>query len=137
MIDIQKIKSNISCVDYAQRIGLPIRKSGDRCISPLRAGASNKTSFIVYDDFWFDHGSGLGGDVIEFCSYYAHNGNRGEAIRELAKLTGVTNVRPDGWMDYTHNMNAKTAHYHEALTEDDRFFIMASFKNFKSSTALS
>ena len=123
MIDIQKIKSNISCVDYAQRIGLPIRKSGDRCVSPLRVGASNKTSFIVYDDFWFDHGSGIGGDVVELCSYYAHNGNRGDAIRELARLTGVTDVRTTGWMEYTHNMNAMTAHYHEALTDDDRTYL--------------
>ena len=119
MIDIQKIKNNITCVDYAQRIGLPIRKSGDRCISPLRAGASNKTSFIVHDGFFYDYGSGIGGDVIELCSYYAHNGNRGEAIRELARLTGVTDVRADGWVEYTHNMNARTAHYHEALTDDD------------------
>ena len=86
MVDIQKIKSSISCVEYAQRIGLPIRKSGDRCVSPLRAGADNKTAFIVMDDFFYDFVAGIGGDVIEFCSYYAHNGNRGEAIRELAHL---------------------------------------------------
>lgn len=123
MVDIQKIKSSISCVEYAQRIGLPIHKSGDRCVSPLRAGATNKTSFIVMDDFFYDYGSGIGGDVIEFCSYYAHNGNRGDAIRELAHLTGVADVRSDGWMEYTHNMNAKTAHYHESLTDDDRSYL--------------
>ena len=123
MIDLQKIKSGISCVDYARRIGLPITKSGGRCVSPLRSGASNNSSFIVYDDFWFDFGSGIGGDVIEFCSYYAHNGNRGEAIRELAHLTGVSDVRADGWVEYTHNMNAKTAHYHAALTDDDRSYL--------------
>ena len=123
MIDLQKIKSNISCVDYAQRIGLPIRKSGDRCVSPLRAGADNNTAFIVMDDFFYDFVSGIGGDVIEFCSYYAHNGNRGDAIRELARLTGVSAVRADGWLEYTHNMNAKTAHYHAALTDDDRSYL--------------
>ena len=123
MIDIQKIKSSISCVEYAQRIGLPIRKSGDRCVSPLRAGADNKTAFIVMDDFFYDFVAGVGGDVIEFCSYYAHNGNRGDAIRELANLTGVADVRSDGWMEYTHNMNAKTAHYHNSLTDDDRTYL--------------
>lgn len=127
MHDINLIKSRISCVDYAQRIGLSISKSGDRCISPLRSGARNPTSFVVYDDFFYDFANGSGGDVIEFCAAYAHNGNRGEAIRDLAKLTGVTdNNTADNtqeWVDYTNKLNNKTAYYHEQLTTDDRDYL--------------
>ena len=65
MFDLSAIKSRISCVEFAQRNGLRISKSGDRCVSPLRQGATNKTSFVVYNDFFFDFGSGQGGDVID------------------------------------------------------------------------
>ena len=65
MYDLNLIKQRISCVDVAQRCGLPISKSGDRCVSPLREGASNPTSFSCDDDFWYDFGSGSGGDCID------------------------------------------------------------------------
>ena len=56
MIDISQIKSRITCVDFAKKNNININKSGDRCVSPLRSGAKNKTSFVVYDDFFFDFG---------------------------------------------------------------------------------
>ncbi len=65
MHDLSLIKQRISCVDVAQRCGLPIQRSGDRCVSPLRAGATNKSSFTVTDDFYYDFGSGSGGDCID------------------------------------------------------------------------
>ena len=126
MHDIQQIKSRISCVDYAQRVGLPITKSGDRCTSPLRNGARNPTSFTVTDDFYFDFGSGSGGDVIELCAALSHNGDRGAAIRELAMLTGVTDTNEtnnQAWLDYTNQLNNKTAFYHEQLTPADRDYL--------------
>lgn len=126
MYDLSQIKSRISCVDYAQRVGLPITKSGDRCTSPLRHDATNPTSFVVHDDFYFDFADGSGGDVIELCAHYAHNGNRGAAIRELARLTGVSSNDTDHsaeWLEYTNQLNAKTAYYHSKLTEDDRRYL--------------
>ncbi len=122
-IDIQLIKQRINCIQYAQRIGLSVSKPGDRCISPLRQGAKNKTSFVVYEEFFYDFGAALGGDVIEFCSYYAHDGNRGAAIRELAAITGVETSQDQEWVDYTHHMNAMTAYYHAALTDADRAYL--------------
>ena len=47
MYDIAAIKSRMTCIDYAQRIGLSVRRDGDRCKSPLRANATNKSSFSV------------------------------------------------------------------------------------------
>lgn len=122
MYDINLIKTRINCVTYAQRIGLPIRESGDRCISPFRDGAKNPTSFVVHDSFYYDFASGSGGDVIEFCAAYAHHGDRGAAIRELAALTGVPNDNQGDsqeWLAYTQQMNAMTAYYHTQLTESD------------------
>lgn len=127
MYDISLIKSRISCVDYAQRYGLPISKSGDRCTSPLRSGAKNPTSFVVYDDFYYDFADGTGGDVIELCAALSHNGDRGAAIRDLAKLTGVTDNdtthNTQAWLDYTNQLNNKTAYYHEQLTTADRDYL--------------
>ena len=62
---IRQIKERINCLDYCLRKNLPIHKSGDRCVSPLRPGATNKSSFVVFEDFWYDHGAAQGGDVIE------------------------------------------------------------------------
>lgn len=126
MYDIQLIKSRINCVTYAQRIGLPIKGSGDRCISPFRDGAKNPTSFVIHDDFVYDFASGWGGDVIEFCAQYAHHGDRGAAIRELAMLTGVHSDNTENtaeWLDYTNKLNAKTAFYHSQLTDADRGYL--------------
>jgi DNA primase len=122
---IAEIKNHISCVEYAQKNGLPIQKSGDRCISPLRQGATNKTSFIVYDDFYFDFGSGEGGDVIDFAALLNFDGNRGKAIYELAKITGVetTKHHSTAWVDYTQNLCAKIQYYHEHLTNEDREYL--------------
>jgi putative DNA primase/helicase len=124
MIDISQIKSRISCVDFAQRNGLPITKSGDRCISPLRQGASNKTSFIVYDDFFFDFGSGEGGDVIDFAAALNFGGDKGKAIHELARITGTDiNTHSAAWVDYTQNLCKEIQYYHEHLTDEDRDYI--------------
>lgn len=126
MYDLQQIKSRINCVDFAQRCGLPITKSGDRCVSPLRPGAKNKTSFVIYDDFYYDFADGSGGDVIELCAAINHSGNRGAAIRELAQLTGVASTGSDNtaeWLDYTNRMNSMTAFYHNALTDSDRDYL--------------
>ena len=126
MYDISKIKSCINCVDYAKRVGLPITKPGERIVSPLREGAQNKTSFIIHEDYYYDFAAGKGGDVIELCAAYAHNGDRGAAIRELARWAGVLadNENPTAdWVEYTHEMNAKAAYYHSKLTEEDRVYL--------------
>lgn len=127
MYDTQQIKQRISCVDYAKRIGLPINRPGDRCISPLRSGAKNKTSFFVDNDFFYDFSGGLGGDVITFCAEYAHNGDRGAAILELAKITGTppngSDENYDDWHKFTQNLCSRTAYYHTALTEADRDYL--------------
>ena len=120
MIDVSQIKSRISCVEFAQKNGLPITKSGDRCVSPIRPGARNKTSFIVYDDFFFDFGSGEGGDVIDLAALMLHGGDKGKAIRSLADLTGASsNYATDEWVSYTQNLCQEVQYYHESLTEDD------------------
>lgn len=126
MYDINLIKQRINCVAYAQRINLPIKSSGDRCISPFRVGAKNPTSFYVTDDYYYDFSAGSGGDVIDFCANYSHHGDRGAAIRELATLTGVANDNQpssEAWLTYTNALNAKTAYYHSQLTDDDRSYL--------------
>ena len=125
MIDISEIKSRISCVEFAQRNNIPIRYSGDRCVSPFRSHAKNKTSFWCFDDHWTDFGSGQSGDVIDFAAYLLYSGDKGKAIRELAKLTGVEISSPatKEWVNYTQNLCAEIEYYHSKLTEDDRNYL--------------
>ena len=122
---IAEIKSRISCVEYAQRNGLAIYKSGDRCASPLRLGASNKTSFWVFEDHWYDWGGGNGGDVIDLAAALNHGGDKGKAIRELAKLTGVNTdqYNANEWVNYTQKLCHEIQHYHEKLTAEDRDYL--------------
>lgn len=125
MYDINLIKQRITCVDVAKLCGLPITQQGDRCISPLREGADNPSSFTVDDDFWYDFGDGRGGDSIDLMAELRYNGDRGRAIRELATLTGVTdsNPRPDGWTEYTQNLCNQIAFWQSQLTDDDRNYL--------------
>lgn len=122
-IDLNLIKQRISCVDYCQSNGLPISRSGGRCISPLRAGAKNKTSFVVFDDFWYDYGleGGMGGDVIDLCAQLEFGGDKGQAIRTLAKKAGVEDDSTSAeWLSYTQNLNAKIALWHQNLSQEFR-----------------
>lgn len=125
MHDISLIKQRISCVDVAQRCGLPIQRSGDRCVSPLRQGATNASSFCVDDEFWFDFGSGSGGDCIDLLALIKYDGDRGKAIRELATITGVpdNDPRPDGWYTYTQNLCNQIAYWQTQLTDADRDYL--------------
>ena len=125
MVDISQIKDRISCVEFAMQNNLPISKAGDRCISPFRAGATNKTSFIVYDDFFFDFGSGEGGDVIDFAAKLLFKEDKGKAINHLAKITGanIESSQSQSWVKYTQNLCNKIQTYHERLTAEDREYL--------------
>lgn len=109
------IKQRISCVDYAQRYGLDIRKSGDRTIS--LSGGSNDTALVVYDDWFYDFKLSRGGDVIDFCALLKYNGDRKEAIHELADITGVElkSAPSADWVKYTQNLNNRIQKYHESI----------------------
>lgn len=124
MFDITQIKSRISCLDYAQRIGLPVRKDGDRCCSPLRSCADNKTAFIVHKDYWHDFVSGQSGDVIDLCALTQFDGDRGQAIRELARLTGVFNSKDyTDWKERVQDRVSLIQTWHEALRPQDREYL--------------
>lgn len=125
MYDLSLIKSRINCVEVAKRCGLPILKSGDRCVSPLRPGATNASSFYVTDDAWYDFGDARGGDCIDLLAELNYSGDKGAAIRELARLTGVVsdNQPTAEWMAYTQNLCNQIAFWQTQLTEDDRAYL--------------
>ena len=116
---IQEIKQRISCVDYLARHGIHV-KAGGRCVSPLRPGAQNPTSFYVTGDRWYDFGSGYGGDVIDLAAQLQFNGDNGAAIRHLADELGIQRPQQDiQWREEIQQLCNRAAHYHAALTPDD------------------
>lgn len=122
---IQKIKERLTCVEYLSRHGVRV-SSGGRCISPLRPGASNPTSFWVDDDHWYDFGSATGGDVIDLAAQLEYNGDVGTAIRELAKELGIQSERVNtAWRDDIQQLCNRTAAYHDALTRSDYNYLAA------------
>lgn len=120
MYDIPIIKSRMSVLDYAQRLGLPVHKEGDRCKSPLRSSANNKSAFSVHKDYWYDFVAGQGGDVIDLSALVNHNGDRGLAIQELARLTGViSDTEHVDWQQATQRRVSTIAGWHEDLRMQD------------------
>lgn len=116
---ITKIKQRLTCPEYLSRQGIHI-KPGGRCISPLRPGAKNPTSFYCEDDYWYDFGSATGGDVIDLAAQLKYNGDISTAIRELSRELGIQfeNMNSE-WRADIQNLCNRTAAYHEALTTDD------------------
>lgn len=116
---ITKIKQQLSCPEYLSRQGIHI-KSGGRCVSPLRPGAKNPTSFYCENDYWYDFGSATGGDVIDLAAQLQYNGDIGTAVRELSRELGIQseNINAEWKADIQHLCN-RTAAYHEALTPAD------------------
>lgn len=118
MYNTDEIKSRISCQSYLSSMGVRIGRN-NRCVSPIRVGAKNPSSFYVTDDSWYDFGLAQGGDVIDLCAILEHNGNKGDAIRDLASRTGVKLDAPQRWKDDIQALCNRTAAYHNALTQED------------------
>ena len=116
---ITKIKQRLTCLEYLARHGVHI-KAGGRCVSPLRPGAKNPTSFYCEEDHWYDFGTASGGDVIDLAAQMQYGGDVGTAVRELARELGIQaeNVNP-AWKADIQNLCNRTAAYHEALTPED------------------
>ena len=116
---INKIKQRLSCIEYLSRRGVHI-KSGGRCVSPLRPGAKNPTSFYCEEDYWYDFGTASGGDVIDLAAQLQYGGDVGMAIRELANELGIQSENTNStWKADIQHLCNRTAAYHEALTPDD------------------
>lgn len=116
---IQEIKQRISCIDYLARHGVHVRNGG-RCVSPLRPGAKNPTSFYVTNEQWYDFGSGYGGDVIDLAAQLHFDGDISRAIRALADELGIQRPQQDiAWREEIQQLCNRTAAYHAALTPSD------------------
>lgn len=116
---ITKIKQRLSCPEYLSRRGININPGG-RCISPLRPGAKNPTSFYCGDDYWYDFGSASGGDVIDLAAQLQYNGDLSMAVRELAQELGIKSDNYSAeWKAEIQHLCNRTAAYHEALTAED------------------
>ena len=122
---IQEIKKRLSCVEYLSRHGIHV-KNGGRCVSPLRPGAKNPTSFYVKDDGWYDFGSGYGGDVIDLAAQLQFDGDNGAAIRSLADELGIRHPDTnDTWRKDIQALCNRTAAYHAALTPEDYEYLLS------------
>lgn len=123
-MDTSLIKDRINCVDYAIRMGLGITKAGDRCRSPLRTGAQNKSSFVVFPNHWIDYGSSEGGDVIDLHAELQCQGDRGRAIRELADMVGITCEESyNYWKQATQKLCNVIETWHQDLRPEDREYL--------------
>ena len=122
---IQEIKQRISCVDYLARHGIHVRDGG-RCVSPLRPGAKNPSSFYVTSDRWYDFGSGYGGDVVDLAAQFQFDGDISRAVRSLADELGIQRPQQEiPWRDEIQQLCNRTAAYHAALTPRDYEYLTA------------
>ena len=123
---IQEIKNKLSCCEYLSRNGIHVRNGG-RCVSPLREGAENPTSFYVEDDHWYDFGSGTGGDVIDLAAHLKYNGDVGAAVRALSAELGIQHQDTNyaKWKDDIQRLCTRTAAYHSALSPSDYEYLAA------------
>lgn len=116
---IEYIKDKYTVLEYARDIlGLPVRKSGDRCKS-FAPDSHNPTALVIFDDWWYDFKQGIGGDVIDLCAHAKHGGDVGAAIRELAGDYGISS----DWKEKTQERCTLIAYWHEQLRECDKRYL--------------
>ena len=108
---IEEIKNTHNVLTYARDHGLNVLHQGDRTPSFIEPG-NNKTCVIYYKDWWFDHKTRQGGDVIDLCAILEHGGDRGAAIREL----GGNQIQ---WVPETQKLNNKIELWHQNLKHRD------------------
>jgi putative DNA primase/helicase len=121
---IQEIKKRLSCPDYLARHGIHVKRGG-RCVSPLRPGAKNPTSFWVDEANWYDFGAASGGDVIDLVAQMECNGDVGAAVRKLASELGLQSEYKQTWKKDIQQLCNRAAFYHKALTAEDYAYLKA------------
>lgn len=125
MIDLTELKKRADCIFVLRHLGYRIPAEGGRMVSPLRADASNKTSFSVNKDFWYDFGSGMGGDSIDLYAELACDADKSKAIKELSKIVGIQQENyPTGWKSYMQNFGNGITLWHTQLMQPENKHII-------------
>ena len=129
---VRAIKTSLTVTDYANNIlGMNVIE-GQRCTASYRGG-SNPSSFISYGDSYSDFGFPGGPrhycDVIQLCADARHNGDRAQAIYELArayitseKLAEITNDTVT-WNQHIKTLENKILYWHSQLRPEDREYL--------------
>lgn len=122
----QTIKTQItqkwSCLSYARDIlGLPVSHDGDRCTSLAPGTHTHSDAFQVFTDSWRDFTWGKSGDVIDLCAWARHNGDIGEALRELGPE--FLTHRPEIYGRVQDNFERRIDTWHKALRPQDREYL--------------
>lgn len=86
--DLEALKERLLIPELWRRLGLP-GQPGKSCRSPFRPDRS--PSFALYDGGrrWHDHGTGEGGDAIDFLAQACHL-DKAEATRRFLSLLGIS-----------------------------------------------
>lgn len=124
--NFQTIKSQIikkwSCLSYARDIlGLPVSHDGDRCTSLAPGPHTHSNAFQVFNDYWHDYTWDKHGDVIDLCAWAKHNGNIGEALRELGPE--FLTQKPESYVKIQNAFAAQIDKWHNALRQEDRDYL--------------
>lgn len=89
-IPIAEIKDQVSLISFLSKLGYePAGKSGKEAkyLSMLRS--SDTSPSLTVDDnlgVWYDHGSGKGGDIIDFAVLYWSNLNFGQVLEKIVEV---------------------------------------------------
>lgn len=119
----QLIRAKWSCVAYARDVlGLPIFKSGDRCMTPIGSGHTHNDSFWVHDERWHDFSNNLDGDVIAMSAYVRHNGDMGEAMHELGGEF-FSGLNASDFRRHQESLSRTIERWHKALRPEDREYL--------------
>ena len=129
---IRAIKTSLTVTDYCNNIlGMNVIE-GERCSASYRGG-SNPTSFISYGDSYTDFGYPGGPrhhcDVIQLCADAKHNGDRSQAIYELARshitadrLAEISNDHIT-WSQHVKTLERRIDYWHSQLRPEDREYL--------------
>lgn len=120
MYNTKDIITALPITDYVRRnkdIPSSFGVSGTRGVSPF----TGRGTVQVWAKYWVDFSTGEHGDVIDFAAFHQFDGDRGQAIDQLGRLTGaIDDGTPQSmsWKNYTDNLNAMAAYNADNLSRD-------------------
>ena len=110
-----EIKNNLSVIDYAKSVGLPVEKAGDRTKSFIDPGKNN-SCVIYFSNWWYDHKTQQGGDVIDLCSKFEFNGDKSKALQSLKNRLNIEDTfNSEKFRNYKADLNNNFNQWHSQL----------------------